>query len=511
MFRSLLLLLLTAVFWGLYVLAIDLGVEAGELLQVTFEWLAVSSTAVLIVSIVGQLAVMALPDHAEGEEVTPITQTLIYGVLGGVATGAVLAYFGQDLGLILTTSALVAAIVGFALQETLANIIAGVALQMERHIRPGVWLRVDDDMFRVESTGWRSVTGLKPDNMRVLIPNTSLSLSNIKVFPEDRPLQHEFEFSGPLTCPPQQMQEIIADVVSDMPRVVVSKPVIVSPLSMDLSLGSIQYRVRYSIYTYDEAEDIAPEVLQRVWYAFQRYGFDLPGTEAGSGGLGASSSFALDEAALRSIVPSALGDGETYGLDADALMAARESSRVLLFAPQERITVPAPYAEHVCVLVSGEVSVGGGYQALNIFGARAKPYLRELRSKQLLPYASLSAFAEALAEEIGPLAERRVRDLARTAPDLPTLFAEASELIADAEQRAKFLATWRQGKGDIRGPGLVFTVSRDITGHHHPDEPLRAIGQVAILAVPRAALADGEAEKPRRPSAQRKPARQPAQ
>ena len=57
---------------------------------------------------------------------------------------------------LLTTSAVGAVVVGFALQDTLGNLFAGLAIQIEKPFRVGQWVAIGDREGQVqESRGAR--------------------------------------------------------------------------------------------------------------------------------------------------------------------------------------------------------------------------------------------------------------------------------------------------------------------------------------------------------------------
>jgi small-conductance mechanosensitive channel len=57
---------------------------------------------------------------------------------------------------LLTTSAVSAVVLGFALQDTLGNAFAGLAIQSEKPFHVGHWVRVGDFEGRVEEVTWRA-------------------------------------------------------------------------------------------------------------------------------------------------------------------------------------------------------------------------------------------------------------------------------------------------------------------------------------------------------------------
>ena len=51
---------------------------------------------------------------------------------------------GVDLSSIVTTSAILTAVVAFAMQDTLGNVLGGLAIQLDNSVQVGDWIKVDD-------------------------------------------------------------------------------------------------------------------------------------------------------------------------------------------------------------------------------------------------------------------------------------------------------------------------------------------------------------------------------
>jgi len=92
-----------------------------------------------------------------------------------------LAGVGVNLTGLVATSAVLTAIIGFSLQDTLGNIMGGVAVQIDRSISVGDWIRVGDAEGRVTQIRWRH-TSIETRNWdTILIPNNVLVKSQVTV------------------------------------------------------------------------------------------------------------------------------------------------------------------------------------------------------------------------------------------------------------------------------------------------------------------------------------------
>jgi Small-conductance mechanosensitive channel len=92
-----------------------------------------------------------------------------------------LRYAGMDLSGIVTTSALVTAVVAFSMQDTLGNVLGGIALQLDKSVEVGDWIKADDVVGRVVDIRWRSTVVETRNWETVVIPNSQLMKNKFSV------------------------------------------------------------------------------------------------------------------------------------------------------------------------------------------------------------------------------------------------------------------------------------------------------------------------------------------
>jgi len=93
---------------------------------------------------------------------------------------------------VFATSSVVAIVLGFALQQLLADIFAGVALNMERPFKAGDWITMDGVQGMVLETNWRA-THLRTRTMDLLVvPNAVIGRA--KLFNHNRPQVRHLDF-----------------------------------------------------------------------------------------------------------------------------------------------------------------------------------------------------------------------------------------------------------------------------------------------------------------------------
>lgn len=87
-----------------------------------------------------------------------IVQDVLIAAIGIFAVFGTASRAGVDLTGIVATGAVVTAVIGLALQDTLGNVVGGLALQLDSTVRVGDWIRVADVTGRVVEIRWRSTS-----------------------------------------------------------------------------------------------------------------------------------------------------------------------------------------------------------------------------------------------------------------------------------------------------------------------------------------------------------------
>jgi small-conductance mechanosensitive channel/CRP-like cAMP-binding protein len=121
-----------------------------------------------------------------------IMRDLLLALAYVAAAIMLLSRSGVDLAGVVATSAVITAVIGFSLQDTLGNIMGGMALQMERTISVGDWVRIDQQEGRVKEIRWRQ-TSIETRNWdTIVIPNSVLMKGQVTLLGrrEGAPRQH---------------------------------------------------------------------------------------------------------------------------------------------------------------------------------------------------------------------------------------------------------------------------------------------------------------------------------
>jgi small-conductance mechanosensitive channel len=99
-------------------------------------------------------------------------------LLGGLV--AALQAVGIDLSTLFAAGAVFAVGIGLAMQNVAQNFVSGVILLVERSIKPGDVLEVDETVVRVKKIGIRSTVARTRNDEELIIPNSSLVQDTVR-------------------------------------------------------------------------------------------------------------------------------------------------------------------------------------------------------------------------------------------------------------------------------------------------------------------------------------------
>ena len=230
--------------------------------------------ALLIVLASGQ-ALVALAFNlwsgADRPERAPaIVQDAVIALL--VAVAAVITFPNTEF---LTTSAIVAAVMGFALQETLGNAFAGLAIQIEKPFRVGHWITVGTHEGSVREITWRATKILTKSGNMVILPNSLVAREAINNYSEPiAPTRTYVDVGVGYQTPPNESRDALLRAVHSVPRIL-RQPAPDALLS-DFGGSSLLFRVRFWISDFSEEETISDEVRRAIYYELGRRGIEIP-------------------------------------------------------------------------------------------------------------------------------------------------------------------------------------------------------------------------------------------
>jgi small-conductance mechanosensitive channel/CRP-like cAMP-binding protein len=387
-----------------------------------------------------------------------ILQDVIVAVFATIALFGTASRAGVNLSGIVATGAVLTAVIGLALQDTLGNVLGGLALQLDATIRVGDWIRVQDITGRVVEIRWRS-TSIETRNWEtVVLPNSVLTRSQVVVVgrregevPRMRrtvTFQVDFRF----------MPNHVIDTVNKALRTHRIHNVALAPepscILADFGDSAARYSVRYFLTDFSNDDATDSVIRSRIHLALTREGISLS--------IPAQTVFVTEDSVERreqkreADLARRLAALARIHLFADLSEGERRELAHSLhpapFAAGEVITKVGAEARHLYVIAHGRVSVRAGEGATDYeiaqlgsgdFFGEMSLLTGEKRSATVIALSDVEcfrldaeAFRKVLAQRVD-LAEKVAAQLAARRVGLLSMSEQLKDrkVIVDQDQR----------------------------------------------------------------------------
>jgi len=208
-------------------------------------------------------------------DVPSIVRDLVLVMIGVATSVGFLRIAGLDVFSLVTTSAVLTAVLGLALQSTIANVFSGLGLQLDRTLRHGEWIGVGNHVGKILEIGWRSTRIQTKDGDTVFVPNSELVSREVLSFARPTGAHRVTVRIGfHYRHPPNEVRRALLAAIRDVPGVVDRPPPGCGPVEFGES--AVVYALRYWIADFAHDTPINEEVHARVWYAARRAGLEIP-------------------------------------------------------------------------------------------------------------------------------------------------------------------------------------------------------------------------------------------
>jgi small-conductance mechanosensitive channel len=292
-----------------------------------------------------------------------IVQDVTVGVASVFMLLAIAARAGFNLSGLITTSAVLTAVIGLALQDTLGNIASGLALQTDGSIRLGDWIRVGQREGRVTEIRWRYTALETRDWETLIIPNSQLVKEQVVIIGRraGQPQQWRrwVRFNVDFRHHPTDVVRIVEQALLASPIPLVAATPTPDCVFIEIQDSWARYAVRYWLTDLERDAAGDSRVLTRIYYALTRAHIALS--------IPAHAVFVTEESEERKLLKgeeehqrrlAAIGKVEVL-----THLSAEEQARLatrLQRTPFSRGEVLAHQGEHgdcMYLVTSGEVSV----------------------------------------------------------------------------------------------------------------------------------------------------------
>ena len=213
-------------------------------------------------------------------DLTPSLQVLLGKVvkvsLFTVAVVITLSSIGIDLTAFAVFSGAVGVGVGFGLQKVVSNLVAGVILLLDKSIKPGDVIELDQTFGRIESMGGRYVAVITRDGTEYLIPNEDLITNRVVNWSyTDRRVRLKIPIGVAYDTDLRQAQELCLQAAASVPRLLKDP----TPRCWIVGFGDSSVDLQLRVWIGDPENgvtNVRSQALLAVWDQFKEHGIEIP-------------------------------------------------------------------------------------------------------------------------------------------------------------------------------------------------------------------------------------------
>ncbi|MGH8093022.1 MAG: cyclic nucleotide-binding domain-containing protein [Chthoniobacterales bacterium] len=176
---------------------------------------------------------------------------------------------------LLAGSGVLAIILGFAAQNLLSSVIAGLSLQIQRPYKVGDWLKVGDNYGEVMEIRWGATRLRTNDAITLHIPNNEMVKQTIvNLSYPSRAHYMRLYMGAEYGAPPNRVKEALLQAAIQAPGVEKHPPpqVFVS----EYGESAIIYQIKFTMSTHSGYFETRDAIYTNAWYIFRRRKITIP-------------------------------------------------------------------------------------------------------------------------------------------------------------------------------------------------------------------------------------------
>ena len=210
------------------------------------------------------------------DRLIPLLQKIMKAVVIILAFIFIFDAWDIDISPLLATAGIAGIAIGFAVRDSLANILGGIQLVMDKTFKVGDKIQIESgDMGVILDIGLRSTKLKTYDNEVIYIPNGQLANARVKNFTvPDLSIRVNVEFGVEYGSDSEKVRQVVLEAVQKIEGVLEDPAPVVQFLKM--SDFSLDYVVRVWVNDYSGAFDMKLKVTDVVYNALNKAGIGIP-------------------------------------------------------------------------------------------------------------------------------------------------------------------------------------------------------------------------------------------
>lgn len=224
----------------------------------------------------GQMIAKVLHHYDINASIEQLLKNMLMVIILVLATATVLAQFGFDIVSLVAGLGIVGLVVGFAAQSTLANLIAGITILVEQFVQVGDWIRIGNKEGRVVKISLRATQILDRDNIIIIIPNATMSSSEVTNLTAKKMIRFDIKTRIALTADMEKAREVILQTLAK-DEVVLKHPNAMATVS-EIGEYAVQIIVRFWVAPMSVARIpiIKEQMNEKIKKALDDAGVEVP-------------------------------------------------------------------------------------------------------------------------------------------------------------------------------------------------------------------------------------------
>jgi len=242
--------------------------------------IVIFSVTIAIANLAGKI----FRDYIQKSNLPLPTTGLAHGILKGtiyiIGILIILAVLGISITPLITALGVGGLAVALALQDTLANLFAGIHILVEKSIRVGDFIRLETGQEgRVEDITWRTTRIKMLPNTMVVIPNNKLSRSVVTNYSlPDKKMILTLTVSVSYDSDPNRVEAILVDETEkakgDVDGLLADSEVTVRLVGF--GENSLDFTLACPIQEYSVQQSVQHEMRKRIIKRFREEGIEIP-------------------------------------------------------------------------------------------------------------------------------------------------------------------------------------------------------------------------------------------
>lgn len=273
-------------FYIVFVIGLKIGFNnvefASPLFHSIIETLLIITIAILIIRLINNIAdnwrnEWAIQTASSADDrLIPLIEKILKVVVGILAVIFIFDSWSIDISPLLATAGIAGIAIGFAVRDSLANIMGGLQLVLDKTFKVGDKVKLESgELGVILDIGLRSTKLKTYDNEVIYIPNGFLANAKVKNYTvPDLKLRVNVEFGVVYGSDTDKVREVVLEAVRSVDKVLDDPEPAVQFLKM--SDFSLDFVARAWVNTYLDAYSTHLVLTDEIYKALNRAGISIP-------------------------------------------------------------------------------------------------------------------------------------------------------------------------------------------------------------------------------------------